>query len=1344
MLVLCCCAAGITAQRWTTHFAYNNVTQIAMASDRVYALSDGSLYSVDKLSEQIRIYGRQSGLHATGITCIGYDVYRSQLIIAYDFGKLDILTNNGVRYIGDLYNKDMTQRKTVHNITIHGRTAYLSTHYGVQTLDLTENRLVDSYWLRPDGAETPVMDVLINGDSIYAFTTDSLFCASLSDNLVDYHVWQREVRSGRISPDSEKGKHYQDALDNWYAGGAEGIIRFTPTERLSYRPEGPLTNISYRVMTHGEEVYVLPGGRWTNQNNTSGNIMRFDGIHWMCIPRDSIYARTGKPVLDMMNVAVDPQDSSHLFVTSYGTGLYEFQGTQLQHHYLPAADNTLESAVPNNPTHYTRLDNALYDADGNLWLTVAGDVTYPLVCKDRQGVWHGLPIIVNTVAVPIHTPTGLLVDRRNGHHKWLAAGRAGTGLYCIDDRGTWDASDDHICKRSKWLDQQGDEFEPQNIYAVLQDSEGRIWMATEQGIARIDTEDHFSDEDCVRPVLTDNNGENPMRTLSVNALCEDAEGQIWVGTLDLGVYVLNSEATEIVAHYTTDNSALPSNSILSVACTESGGIYVGTAEGLVAYDPQGGKERIESEEEEEELHMGYMQQWRLHLSYAEPQEVVATPGHIYAAANGTLFSVNRQDETIEYWNKATGLTGNRIVHIAYDVASEQLIIAYDDGRIDLLSEDGAVRQMPDLYMKASSMAMNINCIAIGSRYVYLGTTFGILAVNPRKAEIVDTYYIGQEAASVNVQQIVEHNDSLYAFADNRMYSVALKDNLVDYNYWHATPLDGDGLTHACAWRDRLYVLMHDTLYSRSNDMWQQVSPEAVKWIHASGGQLLAYREGVGVLYMGDDNQWHGLAGYSAVDAVYSKGEWWLGISEKGLIRLNSSGDDVFQPEGPNSNFGYRLHATDDHVYVASGGRWAEQFMRYAHLNIYDGAQWRGITPSDIGSRVGRPAIDAVSIAVDPNNAGHFFVATYGTGVFEFNNYEAVAHYTVNNSTLREAVNGIDPNYYTRTDGAMIDEQGNLWVLNATEIGAPVHIRTKNGVWYSLKLTSYGDSLHFVTPGEILVDRRSSQRKWMINQRVSPGIILLDDGGTPTRSSDDRCLMRSSFVDQNGKPLSPDPIYCLAQDHKNRIWVGTQAGVLLIPATTDFFTSNACQRIIIPRNDGTGLGDYLLANEQINCMAVDGGDRMWIGTANSGLYLIEDDTITVAHFTEYNSLLPSNVIQSIAIMPTTGEVFVGTDKGIASYLSDASESRSDFSGAYAYPNPVRPDYDGMISITGLMENTVVNIVDESGNLVCKTRSHGGTAVWDGKSADGHRASAGVYTALCNADGGHTVVKILVIR
>jgi hypothetical protein len=324
---------------------------------------------------------------------------------------------------------------------------------------------------------------------------------------------------------------------------------------------------------------------------------------------------------------------------------------------------------------------------------------------------------------------------------------------------------------------------------------------------------------------------------------------------------------------------------------------------------------------------------------------------------------------------------------------------------------------------------------------------------------------------------------------------------------------------------------------------------------------------------------------------------------------------------------------------------------------------------------------------------------------------------------------------------MMDAEGNLWVLNATEEGKPIHVRTPQGQWYGLRLTN---NLQLETPAGIWVDRRNSQYKWMMGQRGEACLVLLDDGGTPTISSDDRSIARSAFVDQNGNNLSPVILRCFAQDHTNRIWIGADKGLITIPANVDFFTSNSCRRIIIPRNDGTGLGDYLLGDEQVNCMAVDGGNRMWIGTANSGLYLIEDDTITVAHFTENNSLLPSNSIQSIAIIPSTGEVFVGTDRGIASYRSDASEPQSDMSEAYAYPNPVRPDYNGVITITGLMDNSVVNIIDSGGNLVCKTRSHGGTAVWDGRLPDGRRATAGVYTALCNAIKGHAAVKILVIR
>ena len=323
------------AEKWISHFAYNNVTQIAMSQDRVYAVSDGSLYSVDKMSEQLKLYNRQSGLHGTDITCIGYDAEGEQLIIGYGTGKIDILSSDGVRYIGELYDKDMTQRKTIHNITFAGHIAYLSTHYGVQTLDLRAHKLVDSYWLRPGGEETAVEDVLLTQDSIYAFTEDSMFCAALKDNIVDYTYWKREPRTDRITPDPFKGKYYQDGGANWYAGGAEGIVRITATERNAYKPQGPLVNTPYRLNAKNGTVWVVPGGRWSAQNQTPGIVMRYDGEQWTNIPTDAIQSQTGQPTLDFMNTAADPQDINHYFVTSYGTGLYEFRNDSLVSHQMP-------------------------------------------------------------------------------------------------------------------------------------------------------------------------------------------------------------------------------------------------------------------------------------------------------------------------------------------------------------------------------------------------------------------------------------------------------------------------------------------------------------------------------------------------------------------------------------------------------------------------------------------------------------------------------------------------------------------------------------------------------------------------------------------------------------------------------------------------------------------------------------------------------------------------------------------------------------------------------------------------------------------------------------------------
>ena len=1332
------------AQVWRTHFAYNNVTQIAMSQDKVYALSDGSLFSVNKQSEQIEVYNNQSGLHGTGITCIHYDATGKQLLIGYGTGKIDILSARGVQYIGELYDKDMTQRKTIYNMTLKGRTAYLSTAYGVQTMDLRENKLVDSYWLRPNGQEIAVKDVLLAGDSIYAFTDDSLFCAALLDNLVDYTVWKRE-RAGRITPDSEKGVHYQDATDHWYIGYADGIVRFTPTARLTYKPQGPLLNKPYYLSAVGDQLFMLAGGRWTAQDNTPGHIMRYQNKTWYNILADTIQAVTNSPVLDFMNVAVDPLDKSHYFITSYGTGLYEFRNDKCISHTL--TNDVIGAAAPTNPTHYTRLLGARFDKDNRLWFMNAGTaVPYPLIVKTGN-TYTGIPLTVEGQLMPIDIPCDMIIDHRNTNRKWLGSAYKKLGLALLDDNGTpLDATDDRVCMRSEWTNQHGRAFTPVDIFAMFQDRMGRIWLATDLGVAYIDANtDYFTSDAVVQPDILDNNGDNPITSLRMKAICQAENGDIWIGSESLGVYVIDENATEIVAHYTTDNSAMSANGILSMTVTPNGQIFIGTAEGLVEYDPKGKDDGLnELDGDDLEVDEGSMQRWRLHLSYANARQVVSSPRHIYALANGSLFSVDRAVDEQVYWSKANGLNGTSVAHIAYEPNAGKLIIAYENGQIDLLDDEGNVTSMPDLSMKAGSMSVTVNSICIGSKYVYLAMPFGIVALQPRKGEISDTYYIGSDAASIEVQQVAEWKDTLYAFSYDRVYKASLNDNIVDYSYWISEALPFEQVHQVAVHHDALYVIANDSLYRRNGTQWQLVA-NPVEWMHIGGSQLLLYQSGKGLFILSDEDQLMGLTDrYVATDAVYSNGEYWLAEAENGLVRLGEDGDDFFRPVGPLSNFGYHLSIAHDQLYVAPGGRWAEQFGRQSSLSIYDGQQWIGIPWPDTWYYTGHDIRDVVNYAVDANDPSHFYVATYGTGVFEFKDYKAVRHYDAANSTLSSAADNADDYYFTRTDGAMMDEQGNVWMLNATQIGKPLHLLTPMGQWISMPLIANGNSLQLETPTGIWIDKRNNQRKWMMDQRGEPRLILLDDGGTPAMSADDRCVARSSFVDQNNNTLTPANFRCFAQDQKNRIWIGTDKGIILIPQDVDFFTSNTCRRIIIPRNDGTGLGDYLLGDEQINCLAVDGGNRMWIGTANSGLYLIEDDTITIAHFTETNSLLPSNSVQSIAIMPKTGEVFVGTDRGIASYRSDASEPQNDMKGAYAYPNPVRPEYSGIISISGLMENTVVNIVDAGGNLVCKTRSHGGTAVWDGKLPDGRRASPGIYTALCNAENGHTVVKIMVMR
>jgi hypothetical protein len=224
---------------------------------------------------------------------------------------------------------------------------------------------------------------------------------------------------------------------------------------------------------------------------------------------------------------------------------------------------------------------------------------------------------------------------------------------------------------------------------------------------------------------------------------------------------------------------------------------------------------------------------------------------------------------------------------------------------------------------------------------------------------------------------------------------------------------------------------------------------------------------------------------------------------------------------------------------------------------------------------------------------------------------------------------------------------------------------------------------------------------------------------------------------------------MAEDLDGNMWVGTSSGPAVYYNPDAVFSGDNfyATQVIIPRKDGTIYGDLLLATETITAIAIDGANRKWFGTQNSGVYLMSADGLKqIYHFNTANSPILSNSITDIAIDPASGEVFIGTDQGVISFRSTATLGGDAFGKVYVFPNPVRPEYQGNIVVTGLIRDTNVKITDISGNLVFETTSLGGQAIWNGKNMDGKRASTGVYLVFCtNEDGSQTfITKLLFIH
>lgn len=763
-----------------------------------------------------------------------------------------------------------------------------------------------------------------------------------------------------------------------------------------------------------------------------------------------------------------------------------------------------------------------------------------------------------------------------------------------------------------------------------------------------------------------------------------------------------------------------------------------------------------------------MGKWRTHLAYNNVAQIAQSDNKIYAVSDGALFSVDKQDGQFEFYSKVSGLNGSNISRIEFDQSNKQLLIAYANGNIDLLGSGGVIN-IPDLYNKQMSASKAINQIKFSDNKAYLSCDFGILVLNMLRKEVLDTYYIGDGGSEVKVWSTTILKDTIYAMTSTGVGTVAspflytLKKaasnskQLVNYANWKpVSNLPGSGdLQSIATFSNKLFLLRGNKLYSQEGfQNWSPFHNElSISNFNVTNGSMNLYA-GTNFYLVNDALILTDLSNKGNItDAEYDLANktYWLAANDLGILSYTQAGVlTPYKPLSPAVNSPFEIKFSGQKMIVVPGGRWAFE-MRPGNVMIYEKGEWTNISYTSIEAKTGIICRDLISTAIDPSDNKHFFTASYSSGLYEFKDNTFFKHHNYTNSTI-EVAGVVAPGsvQFQMLGGSIFDKNGNLWILNEY-VGASIKVLLKNGDWKQLSYTNFSQP----SLGAILISDLYPNLKFVTSARGKSGLAIFDDNGTIADQSDDKSRFMDFFTyseTSNGQnTLVPSPatyVSPIAQDKNGVIWVGTTTGPYVFNNLSKVFDADyTCTRVKIPRSDGTNAADYLLKDEEIKAIAIDGANRKWIGTKTSGVYLLsENGQETIKHFTSDNSPLLSNDILSIAINPVNGEVFFGTGAGLISYQGDAADATATFGEVYAYPNPVRQGFTGLITITGLIENTVVKITDLNGNLVCQTNSNGSLATWDGKDIHGRKVNTGIYLALCSSQDGtqSTITKIMVIN
>ena len=750
-------------------------------------------------------------------------------------------------------------------------------------------------------------------------------------------------------------------------------------------------------------------------------------------------------------------------------------------------------------------------------------------------------------------------------------------------------------------------------------------------------------------------------------------------------------------------------------------------------------------------------EWRDHNSFVAARHVCVAQSEVYAATRMALFRYRPEGKEVIPMTKSNGLTDVGISAMAYDQASQCLAVAYANSGVDLM-QGGKVYHIADIRYSGQGGDKKIYHIRFDGDKVYLATGFGIVVVDARRHEVAETYYLGPDGESGVVYDVAFTEGHIVAGTDNGLMSAPRGSNRLHiYETWTRdtlSPLAGMSVRMLDVCNNRLVVAActdnpdsMTTFYQQGSDNWGTWGTGTVRSLRCCGSQIVLNRFSSIEIYNSQFSLTDVITtlptyGVAAEDAdMDSDGTLWIGHTWAGLIEVPRGYTQVsaHAPAGPfNDDYVYSLASTYNKLYLCPGGKKPtyESAGILGSLSIFEKGEWSQISVAD-----GIPAFqDVLYMAVDPKDSKHISATSWGYGVLDIHDNQVQTLFDQSNTqgALEPFTSGTFIHH--RVSGLAYDDQGNLWVTSSL-VDHGLAVRYRDGSWRSFDISPVLQGLS-VDKKEIdkLVWDSITGYKWFIGKSNR---LFVHDGES-----------RQAVVNpNNGSKLETHTVTCLVQDRSGDLWFGTDKGLKVIYDGYRAFANGGngetapvnCSNILFNED---GINEYLMAYESITCMAVDGANRKWVGTSNNGLYLISANGLEqLHHFTTANSPLASDKIVALTVHPESGVVYVGTDMGLQSYRSTATVGYTEpLADIHAFPNPVRPGYDGPIAVKGFTRDALVHITDARGHVVFSTTAHGGQAVWNGRTNNGDRVSSGTYYVFASDASGNmrSVAKILVIR